>query len=609
MTGPLGLLVFGFFAADKALAEFNKSMLKGVGAGGTKDLAKMQYTETKVLFSEGDTSGFTHSLMLGKDAIDEMMSSLHQAGMAADDLGEGVKTTATAALDFGMTMDEAAGLTGDYYKTYGKSIATIADTFAGLNSDINDSGMTAVNFLSILQSLSAQMNLFLDSTKEVSKAISAMGASGAYSTKQIGTLMEALTRGGTKDIQGQQQFAALYGGTDTGKNQFKILRKLAIKQLEEAKANGATSQEQVQLTNHVLQLDKAISGNTLDAAMGMSEALTPLQETSMMMQQNGINTADQAQAALENGRTMAVMAAKQGVSVDEMKLMVKGQQVLLASFEDDAEEQKKLADAHATKQERQAAFLAWQVGASGKDAAKQADAREDAERVAGMSTSKLKGLGEITNGLLSAILSVIKFIAGGSGPDATLESGTKELNEHTQKLIDEAKEDRKKRSDQALENAKGAKQIIDSMQKRMGPGTTNEMAQQKVVANKKAMANLLAPPAVDADAKKPAPATPVAPPKVAGGGMHWYDALAMGSGFGQGMGQLSASAQPTAAPGYVEKPQSVAGATAGAAATAQGAGGTTTQGGGNGEIEITLKGDADKMFEAYWKKQYRKNNS
>ena len=390
LTGFWGGLLMLVVAMDGMAAKFNKRMLTGVGAHrvgdrdellGTvvaKNAAGLANTAAGLAGQIGKVGdGFRYT----QEALEGMVSTMYQAGVAAKDMDGSITTAATVAGDFGMSLEEGAGMVAEYYKAYGKGTQAMTDTFSELYQQMGKSNMTSTNFLSVMQSVTAQMDKFLDSTKGFSKVLATIGSSGAYSQKQIEELMNTIGDVGVKTFDEGYQRMALYGGA------MKKQAKEELKNIDATDMTGMSTAQREEMMRKRQAAEQIMKGGALGGGQYLHLGLSALQQTQGMLGAEGITNQHQLKNTMNSPQQMEVLAKKFNVPVEKLQVLMMGLR-------------------HATDEKGNISIANNEEAAS--DAMKAEEAHQAALKLQNMTMGKLEGSGELTNVLLFGILSAIK---------------------------------------------------------------------------------------------------------------------------------------------------------------------------------------------------------
>jgi hypothetical protein len=397
LTNVLGGWAFALggilIAADAAQKEINRNLAKGIGSAGLSNRDILDLNEEVNKMSYAQNPMLVNNLRLTSEEIQNTMNALMQSGMSVKNLVGGYKDltrateiSATAARNFGLDIEEGGKIVGEYYSSYAKGIDSIQDTFATLNHDIKNSSMTANNFLSVIQSVSAQFNIFVDQTKTFSKVLSDLGSRGGYSQKQIAKMMDTLAGFSTKGMDEGFRRMALSGGAY--RKQAQIELKEIQKQIEGG-IGGMSEAERNQLFERQRYLQEIEKGGTLRGGAAIERGLGVAGEVKAMLNAQKLNTNEDLDKAIFNPERLKVMGAMYDRSAEDMRTLLSTVQTLAIQTGKTPAEVMSSAEFD-------------------KNFKAQLEATEEAKNIASRTVTAISGAGDMTNNILVSIANLLE---------------------------------------------------------------------------------------------------------------------------------------------------------------------------------------------------------
>jgi hypothetical protein len=379
--------------ADARQKEVNKALSRGLGSASLKggDLSRLgNFITNKSLTSNPMVGG----LRLNSEEMIEGANALMQSGVNVKNLSNGFKgftsimdTTAIASRNFGIEMSDAGKMVGDYFDAFGSGSEKIKDVFATLNKDIKSSSMTTTQFLSTIQSVSAQFNLFLDQTKEFSGILGKMSSGGAFTGKQLNKLVSSLAGFGPKTVDEGIKAMALYGP--------EIQRQAAIEMSSvQKRLRGGTYGSEAERQQDLRRLEalQVVQRGGLNAGGAVKDALGSMGMLGAFLENQGIQTFGQMRDARNNVEQVKLMAGISGLSDDEVRDTLEAASTLM--------ETQNQTFAQVLSGNRSG--LMEKVG--------QVTAEREAANIAGNTITRLSGMQDVGNAILYKIADLMQRV-------------------------------------------------------------------------------------------------------------------------------------------------------------------------------------------------------
>jgi len=378
--------------ADERQKEVNKALSRNLGSAGMKSGDMQKIGNAIVNMATRESSLGSGTLRLTSDQIIESTNALMSGGVSLKTLSNGfdglqsiIDTTAVASRNFGIEMSEAGSMVAEYFQAFGAGSETIKDVFATLNKDIKMSGMTTTQFLSTIQSVSAQFNIFMDQTKDFSGALRKMSQGGALTTKQLNKMTSALANFGPKTVDEGIKAMALYG--PELKKQAAIEQDIIQKRL--AAGNYGTEAERYQDQRRLESLQVVKKGG-LNAGAAVQDALGSFGMIGAVLEKEGIKTFKDMRTARNDAEKIKLLAAKTGMSDNDVRDFLEATSTMMESTNQNFAEL--LQNSRKELQQR--------VGAE--------QARREAEEIASNTITKLSGMSDIGNSILYKIADLMQ---------------------------------------------------------------------------------------------------------------------------------------------------------------------------------------------------------
>jgi hypothetical protein len=434
--------------ADEKQKEMNKALSRGLGSAGIKsgDLKKLGDYITNTSISQGPLASST--LRLNSEELREATNALMTGGVNLKTLSNGyqglesvIETTAIASRNFGIEMSDSAKMVGEYFEAFGSGSEKIKDIFSTLNKDIKMSGMTTNQFLSTIQSVSAQFNIFVDQTKEFSGVLGKISKGGALTGKQLNKLVGSLAGFGPKTVDEGIKAMALYGTQI--KKQAAIERESVEKRLEEGKYGTEAERYQDQRR---LESLRVVEKGGLNAGVALQDAMGSMGMIGAFLEKRGISDFKQMRAARNDAESVKMMAGISGMSDNEVRDLLEATSALMENTD----------QTFSQLLQNNRKELQQKIGAE--------TARREAEEIASNTITKLSGLQDVGNAILFKIADLIQKVYNiMTEIGASLVKNVNPLNwfkKDEGKLIDT--EGLKKGVAEAFPDAKGAQQALSA---------------------------------------------------------------------------------------------------------------------------------------------------
>lgn len=318
--------------ADARRKEVNKALSRGLGSASLKggDLDRLGGYVTDKALSQNPMLG---GLRLVSDELIEGSNALMQSGVNVKNLSTGFKgftsildTTAIASRNFGIEMSDAGKMVGDYFEAFGAGSEKIKDVFSTLNQDIKNSSMTTTQFLSTIQSVSSQFNMFLDQTKEFSGILSKMSKGGAFTGKQLNKLVGSLAGFGPKTVDEGIKAMALYG--PQLQKQAEIESATVEKRLRSG-TYGSEAERQQDLRR--LESLQVVKRGGLNAGAALPDAMGSMGMLGAFLEKQGIQTFGQMRDARNNTEQLKLMSQITGLGDNEVRDLLEAASSLMES--------------------------------------------------------------------------------------------------------------------------------------------------------------------------------------------------------------------------------------------------------------------------------------
>jgi len=341
-------LIAAVIAADKYDKEIKSKLLGGVGATGLGNLDDMAKAG-----AQGGLGSFTgvgpfEGLRATQEEITGVQNELLKASVTVKNLGGDMgdfnkvtKTSMAVARTFGLSLEEGGQMVGDYFAAYGKGAEQIEDTFNVMTKAMKDANMSSTAFLGIMKSVSAQFNVFLDQTSQFAQVIGKLGKTGELTTKQVEEFANTFAGYGRKGLDESIRWMAV--------NQ-KSVKKIAMlrrKELEDQiKSGKLDKRERFQQLQQLQALNKVEGGDTLTAASALPRALDTFDQIAAELDEQGITSAKDLDANMDNVGMLKKLSAINGRSDEEnQKLLMGVRNVLIAQGKTDKIDMRELRGA------------------------------------------------------------------------------------------------------------------------------------------------------------------------------------------------------------------------------------------------------------------------
>lgn len=508
-------IVGAIIAADAYDKEIKSKLLAGVGAtglGGLNEATKGASGEAALkTFGPGGLRVKSEELQALENTLMKTDMTIQNLGGDVGEFNKATEQSAIIARNFGISMDDAAGLVGEYFQTYGAGADTIKKTFDIMTKSMKDSNMSSTSFLGIMKSVGAQMNVFIDQTQTFASVVGKLGKSGELTTKTMQQYVDAMAGFGKETLDDSIRFMAL------NKKSAKDIARIKMKELkQELKTTQMSAKERLEKQRQLAALDKVVKGGTLTGAAASRMGLGSMDRVVALLQTLGINSADQLDQASTDGGLLKKMAAMTGKSDDQM-------QDLLMGVRDTLDAQGKTGKL--TTEE----MLKVMEDAQKPDPD---EAKNTAKQIASETVPMTAGLAEVGNALLyqlvkglNAVLAVLKKMAKwvGGGADAA-EENVGLAREQLRKNIATSKENAEKQVAAIQQGPDQAAPISEAMMKRhavlQGTGAPGGAAATTAATGTmaKSIFDMYPPPPATVAGGVPTAATPAGKAAAAGAG-------------------------------------------------------------------------------------------